>query len=152
MCGAGGWSPSLWSVGSADLTAAVKSMRGAVGLVGEAAHGPPNVLTRHNRQREIEAKLILSSNFKGWNISENIIQEKNLSNSPWEFGYAVGLSRPLALAARPYSCTLCPENFTAGVELYGGFGHRHSFGLKDTSHFLASRLAGDLPRALRPRR
>ena len=84
-----------------DINAADKTMLEVVGHDVEADHALPNVLTRHNRQREIEAKLILSSNFKGWNISENIIHEKNLSNSPWEFGYAVGLSRPLALAARP---------------------------------------------------
>ena len=131
-----------------DINAADKTMLEVVGHDVEADHALPNVLTRHNRQREIEAKLILSSNFKGWNISENIIHEKNLSNSPWEFGYAVGLSRPLALAARPYSCTLCPENFTAGVEMYGGLGDRYSFGLKDTSHYLAPLLAWNLPSGL----
>ena len=54
---------------------------------------------RSERAREAELKLILSSNFKGWNVSENLISEKNLNNSPWEFGYAVGVSRPLALVA-----------------------------------------------------
>ena len=42
------------------------------------------------KERELELKLILGSNYRGWNISENIIAEKNLSNEPWEFGYAVG--------------------------------------------------------------
>ncbi len=43
-------------------------------------------------------KLILSSNFRDWNISENFIAEKNFAHEPWEFGYAVGASRPLKTA------------------------------------------------------
>src|SRR5882762_2180195 len=34
---------------------------------------------RSEKKREVEFKLILSSNFKGWNVSENIIAEKNLA-------------------------------------------------------------------------
>ena len=47
-----------------------------------------NAEARQEKKRELELKLILGSNFRGWNISENIIAEKNLSNEPWEFGYA----------------------------------------------------------------
>src|SRR5437016_4278604 len=65
---------------------------------------------RGERKREAELKLILSSNFKGWNVSENIIAEKNLAGEPWEFGYAIGVSRPLALAASPKPCKFCREN------------------------------------------
>ena len=57
----------------------------------------PNHLARLERKREVEGKLILSSDYKGWNISENFIAEKNLANDPWEFGYAVGVSRPLEI-------------------------------------------------------
>jgi len=81
-------------------------------------------------------KLILGSNYKGWNFSENLIFEKNLSNSPWEFGYAVGASRPLKLTASAKKCSLCPQRFSAGVEMYGGLGDRHTPGLHDTSHYL----------------
>ena len=49
---------------------------------------------RSENQHEIEGKLILSSNYKGWNVSENFIAEKNLNNNPWEFGYAFGVGRP----------------------------------------------------------
>ena len=56
----------------------------------------PNAEARQDKERELELKLILGSNYRGWNISENIIAEKNLSNEPWEFGYAVGASRPLS--------------------------------------------------------
>src|ERR1043166_1209844 len=73
---------------------------------------------RSEREREVELKLILGSNFKGWNVSENFIAEKNLAAEPWEFGYAVAVSRPLSLAASPNSCRFCRENFTLGAEMY----------------------------------
>jgi hypothetical protein len=93
--------------------------------------------SRAEKKREAELKLILSSNLKGWNISENFIAEKNLTNEPWEFGYAFAVSRPLSLAASPNACIFCRENFSAGAEMYGGLGDRYSFGLKDTSHYFA---------------
>jgi len=59
---------------------------------------------------------------------------KNFSTGdPWEFGYALGLSRPLALEASPNRCTLCRENFIVGAELYGGLGDTQSWGLRETS-------------------
>ncbi len=100
---------------------------------------------RSERAREAELKLILSSNFKGWNASENLIFEKNLSNEPWEFGYAVGVSRPLALAASSHACGFCRENFAAGAEMYGGLGDRYTPGLHDTSHYIAPVIAWDMP-------
>jgi len=104
-----------------------------------------NAVARSERIHEIELKLILSSTFKGWNFTENTLAAKNLSNSPWEFGYALGASRPLALKASAKRCTFCPQNFVAGVEMYGGLGDRHSFGLHDTAHYLAPALAWNLP-------
>ena len=92
---------------------------------------------RSEKQREAEVKLILSSNFKGWNLSENMIAEKNLKAFPWEFGYAVGVGRPLSLAASANPCTWCRENVSLGAELYGGLGDRYSFGFHDTSHYFA---------------
>ena len=100
---------------------------------------------RSEKKREAELKLILSSNFKGWNLSENIIAEKNLKNEPWEFGYALGASRPLSLTASPDPCRLCRENFSAGAEMYGGLGDRYSFGLKDTSHYFAPLVSFHAP-------
>jgi hypothetical protein len=104
-----------------------------------------NAQARKDHVHEIELKLILSSTFKGWNLTENTLAAKNLSNLPWEFGYALGASRPLALKAATKRCTLCPQNFVAGAEMYGGLGDRHSFGLHDTSHYLAPALAWNLP-------
>lgn len=100
-----------------------------------------NSETRFEKKREIEAKLILGSYFKGWTFAENFIAEKNVSHAPFEFGYAVGVSRPLALAARPDRCNLCAENFQAGVEMYGGLGTHEHFGLQDTSHYVAPTVA-----------
>ena len=91
----------------------------------------PNAAARADTERELELKLILSSNVRGWNISENFISEKNLVEpEPWEFGYAFGVSRPLALKAGSKNCFFCRENFSAGAELYGGLGDMDSFGLK----------------------
>jgi hypothetical protein len=104
-----------------------------------------NAQARKEHIHEIELKLILSSTYKGWNFPENTLAAKNLSNSPWEFGYALGASRPLALKASAKRCTFCPQNFVAGAEMYGGLGNRHSFGLHDTSHYLAPGLAWNLP-------
>ena len=100
-----------------------------------------NAENRFEKKRELEAKLILGSNFKGWNFSENFIAEKNVRHEPFEFGYAVAASRPLALAARPNECRFCPENFRAGVEVYGGLGTNQSFGLSGTSHYVAPAIS-----------
>ena len=100
---------------------------------------------RNEKMREAELKLILSSNFKGWNVSENIIAEKNLAGTPWEFGYAAGASRALALAVSAKPCKFCRENFALGAEMYGGLGERYSFGLADTSHYLGPVLTWNIP-------
>jgi hypothetical protein len=131
-----------------DINGADKTMLEVVGHDVEADHAEPNAESRREREREVETKLILSGQSGGWNLAGNLIAEKNLAGEPWEFGYALGASRPLALAARPEPCTLCPENFTAGVELYGGLGDQRGFGLHDTSHYLAAVLAWNLPDGL----
>ena len=105
----------------------------------------PNAGARKEHINEIELKLILSSTFKGWNFTENTLAAKDLSNPPWEFGYALGASRPLALKASATRCSFCPQNFSAGLEMYGGLGNRHHFGLHDTSHYLAPVVAWNLP-------
>jgi hypothetical protein len=126
-----------------DINGADKALLEVVGHDGRI-----DFLGRNNRsekKREVELKLILSSNFKGWNVSENIIAEKNLSGSPWEFGYALGTSRALALAASARKCVLCRENFALGAEMYGGLGERHSFGLPNTSHYAGPVLTWNIP-------
>jgi hypothetical protein len=111
----------------------------------EADFLTPNSQARKEHINEMELKLLLSNTFKGWNFTENTLAAKNLANSPWEFGYALGASRPLALKASAKRCTFCRQNFIAGAEMYGGLGDRHSFGLHNTSHYLAPVLAWNLP-------
>jgi hypothetical protein len=119
-----------------ENTSADKALREVVGHDGVPDFLVPNWLARQDKEREIETKLILGSNYRGWNISENIIAEKNLSNDPWEFGYAWAVSRPLKLAASAHKCAFCAERFQAGLEMYGGLGDRYSFGLNRTSHYV----------------
>ncbi|MCU1283681.1 MAG: hypothetical protein JWO13_31 [Acidobacteriales bacterium] len=130
------WINPVLYVEFANVNGADKSMREIVGHDGNADAGERN--DRSEKKREIELKLIGSSNVKGWNISENFIAEKNLKAlEPWEFGYALGVSRPLSLAASATMCTFCKENFSLGAEMYGGLGDHQSFGLRDTSHYIA---------------
>ena len=104
----------------------------------------PNGEARFEKKRELEAKLILGSYYKGWTIAENFIAEKNIKHAPFEFGYAVGISRPLALEARAERCNLCAENIHVGVEMYGGLGTHEDFGVRGTSHYVAPTVAWTL--------
>ena len=128
-----------------NLNGADKILKEIEGHDVEADQAVPNSIARQQVTREIELKLILSSNYKGWNFTQNTIAAKNLSNHPWEFGYALGASRPLALKGAAHRCNFCLQHFIAGVEMYGGLGDRWSFGLHDTSHYLAPGLAWNLP-------
>jgi hypothetical protein len=106
----------------------------------------PNAAGRAITERELELKLILSSNVHGWNISENFISEKNLREpEPWEFGYAFGVSRPLTVKAGTKNCFFCRENFSAGAEIYGGLGDMDGFGLKQTSQYAGPTVAFNIP-------
>lgn len=91
---------------------------------------------------EIETKLILSSDIHDWNLAGNFIVEKNLSAAEgFEFGYAAGVSRPLGTLASGGACRWCRENFSAGVEVYGGLGGTNGFGFSQTAHYLAPVVA-----------
>ncbi len=112
----------------------------------ESDFSDPNGVARKEHDHELEMKLLLSSTFKGWNVTVNPIVTKNLLPSePWEFAYAIGVSHPLALKALPKRCSFCRENFIAGVEMYGGLGDTVSPGLHDTSHYIAPAVAWNLP-------
>jgi hypothetical protein len=128
-----------------DLNGADKILKEVEGHDVESNFAESNATLRKDRVHELETKLLLSSTFKGWNFVENTIATKNLSNEPWEFGYAVGASRPLALKASAQRCSFCGQNFIAGVEMYGGLGDRYHFGLHNTSHYLAPVVAWNLP-------
>jgi hypothetical protein len=127
-----------------DITGADRILKEVVGFDTFEDLLEPADEARHEKKREVEAKLILSSNRKGWNIAGNVIAEKNLSGEPVEFGYAAAVSRPLALAASPDPCSLCPENFSLGVEMYGGLGEWRQVKLAGTSHYIAPAIAWNL--------
>jgi hypothetical protein len=103
-----------------------------------------NAQARRQHINELELKLILSSTVRGWNFTQNTLAAKNLANAPWEFGYAFGASHALGEKGST-PCSFCRQNLTAGVEMYGGLGDRHSFGLHDTSHYIAPVIAWSLP-------
>ena len=87
---------------------------------------------------ELETKLILSSNLHDWNVAGNFIVEKNLSATEgFEFGYSLGIARPLARIATGGDCRWCRENFIAGAEMYGGLGGTLDLSLHDTAHYIA---------------
>ena len=120
-----------------NINGADKALLEVVNHDGKDDLSQPTADVRQEKKREIEAKLILSSYFKGWTLAENFIAEKNIRHESYEFGYAVGLSRPLAVVARPERCNLCPENFQLGIEVYGGLGTHVGLGFEDTSQYIA---------------
>jgi len=120
-----------------NLSGADKSFLEIVGFDSQFDALEPNRATHGEIEHEIETRLILSSHLNGWNVSENFIAEKNLAGDPWEFGYAVGVSRPLALLASADECVLCRENFQAGVEFFGGLGTTDKFTMHGTSQYIA---------------
>jgi hypothetical protein len=104
---------------------------------GGIAYEPIAELQRHHAH-ELEGKLILSSVVGAWNVSENIILEKNLSvDEGVEFGYSVGASRPIGTLASGATCHLCAENFVVGVEAYGGLGSTVDFAKDEQRHYVA---------------
>jgi hypothetical protein len=97
-----------------------------------------NALLTPEHGHELETKLILSSDYHDWNISENFVAAKNFSQPEGvEFGYSFGVARPLATLASGAECRFCRENFIAGVEMYGGLGSTLGFGIHDTAHYIA---------------
>jgi hypothetical protein len=128
-----------------NTSGADKTILEVVGHDGQADLAPLNGELRQEHQHEAELKLILSSNIHDWNVSENFISEKDLGHDPWEFGYAMGVTRPLRSAASARECTFCAEKFIAGAEGYGGLGDTFSLTTRDTSHYLALLVGWQLP-------
>ncbi len=108
-----------------------------------------NAALRGELERSIEGKLILSSNVKGWNFSENIIAEKAVNEAEaWEFGYALAAARPLSLRGSSRPCTFCRQNIATGAELFGGLGTRYNFGLGQTQQYVGPTVAFNTPKGL----
>ena len=128
-----------------DINGANKSILEVVGHDGQDDFDGSNAETRAEKKRELELKLILSSNAKGWNFSENFIGEKNVKHAPWEFGYALATSRPLRLAGSTSTSAFAPQNFAAGVEMYGGLGDTDSLTLAQTSDYIGPTFNWAIP-------
>jgi hypothetical protein len=128
-----------------NINGADRTLLEVVNHDGKADLAESTIDGRGEKKRELEAKLILGSHVRGWTIAENFILEKNVRHEPFEFGYAVGVSRPLALKARAEGCVFCPENFQAGVEVYGGLGTHDDFGWRGTSQYIAPVVGWSLP-------
>jgi hypothetical protein len=132
-----------------NISGADKTLLEVVGHDGQADMAEPNADTRQEHEHEAELKLILTSNLKDWSISENFIAEKNLGHEPWEFGYAVGATRPLLSRASAHVCTFCANRFTVGVEAYGGLGDTGALTLRETAHYVAPLIGWEIPRGVR---
>jgi len=105
-----------------------------------------NSALRVVKVRELETKLILSSDVHRWNVAGNFIVEKNLSRGEgFEFGYAIGFSRPLSNSATTTQCRFCRERFALGMEAYGATDNSVSgFGLHDTAQYVAPAISYQL--------
>jgi hypothetical protein len=132
-----------------NTSGADKTILEVTGHDGQADLAGPNGVLSREHQHEAELKLILSSNVRDWNISENFISEKNLGHDPWEFGYAIGVTRPLRGAASARACAFCADKFIAGVEGYGGLGDTFALTMRDTSHYIAPLIGWQLPKGVR---
>jgi hypothetical protein len=124
-----------------DLNGADKTLLEVVGHDGLEQFDTPVSVARREKNREVETKLILDSQFKGWTLAENLITEKNFAGGPWEFGYAVGLTRFLGRNTQPTHCRFCRQAIAVGVEVYGGVGTTSEFGLQNTSHYVGPAVA-----------
>ena len=132
-----------------NITGADKNILEVVGHDAESDLVVPNAVSRSEHKHEGELKLILSSNIHDWNVSENFIAEKNLGHAPWEFGYALGIARPLRSLSSGRECIFCAEKFIAGIEGYGGLGDTWALTLHDTSHYLAPVMGWELSAHMR---
>jgi hypothetical protein len=132
-----------------NITGADKTALEIVGHDGQGDLAERNADARQERKHEGEFRLILSSNYHDWNLSENFIAEKNLGHDPWEFGYAVGASRPLRRGLSLRDCTFCADKLTVGAEVYGGLGDTWDLSTGDTSHYIAPLVGWDLPARMR---
>lgn len=138
-----------------DVNAADKSFLEITGNTSITTLQSSNAVLRKEVERSMEGKLILSSNVKGFNLSENFIGEKAVNdNEPWSFGYALAASHPLANSGASKPCTFCRQNMAAGLELFGGLGTAGGhgttggFGIKQTQQYLAPTIALATPSGL----
>ncbi len=138
------WINAALTLGWEDTNAANKSIVEIEGHAGEDDFNVRNIVARKIQEHEIESKLILSRDHRGWNFAGNLIGVKDLAGEPWQFGYSLGVSRPFSIANTDTHCTFCRKSVAAGLEFYGGLGDAYSFGLQNTSHYLGPVMSWQL--------
>jgi hypothetical protein len=131
-------------VGLDKGNAADKSIAEIEGRTPEVDFNSSNSELRKMHEHEVELKLIISRDHKGWNFAGNIMAAKNMAGEPWEFGYSLGASRPLSTADGDGPCVVCRKSVSAGLEFYGGLGDVHSIGLQNTPHYLGPEMSWKL--------
>jgi hypothetical protein len=142
------WINPVFYIEFENINGADKALLEVVGNDGVADLTVPVAVARLEKRRELEAKLILDSSFKGWTLAENVIAEKDVRRGPYEFGYALGIYRRLSSATSPGHCNFCLSNIQAGAEMYGGLGTSAGFGLRNTSHYIAPTVAWTLSKGV----
>lgn len=138
------WINPVLFVAWEDANGADKSIAEIEGSGSEADFTDKNAVARETREHEIETKLILSRDKNGWDFSGNVLAAKELRDTPWQFGYALGLSRPLSTADSERQCDFCRRSITPGLELYGGLGDADRFGFHDTVQYIAPEISWEL--------
>jgi hypothetical protein len=138
------WLNSALVVSWEDGNAADKCVAEIEGHAAEEGFALSNDDLRKIHEHELEMKLVVSRDYKGWNFAGNVMAAKDLAGEPWEFGYSVGTSRPLSTADGDEHCVFCRKSVSAGLEFYGGLGNAHSVGLQNTPHYLGPEMSWKL--------
>ena len=104
----------------------------------EADNGDPNSEARQEHGHELETKLLALQHVQGLeHRREHHRHQEPLGREALGIWICDRRQPAAGLEGSPERCNFCRENFIAGAELYGGLGDRYSFGLHDTSHYLA---------------
>ena len=117
-------------------TSADKTIREVVGHDSRYDFLVPNWLAHMDKEREIELKLILGSNVRGWNISENFIAEKNLAGYPWSSAMRSRPADPCNSRLAPANAPFARRSFRRAWKCTAASGDTDGFGLHLTSHYL----------------
>ena len=133
-----------------NITDADKTMIEVVGFDSQADHAVPNSESQQNHQHELEDKVDSLQRLQGLEYFGEFHRREKSGTRSWEFGYAVGASRPLRLAATSSTPAISAariswwaRKFMAGWELRGT--------LRCPAHLITSRRwsAGSFPAAPR---
>ena len=127
-----------------DVNLAEKSILEVTGHASIADFLLTNAQARQDVERSLELKLILSSNFKGWNVSENFIAEKASRRSLgiWRMLWATPSA---GTGGQSQTLRLLPGKLRRRSRVYGGLGTTNSFGLEATSQYAGPAVAFNIP-------